>query len=424
MFGEISPLGVGTEPDLGIKDFIFKNSAIKLCIGYNFIFEELEAIDSFGMLSMAFLAGYAVVGTDVFSITPLAGGGYLGHAVDAGEQLMFFDPHLSLQTEFDLSLGEDFFVSLTPGFILFFEQNNNVGSYFSVNLGVKKAFNIELGGEKPLLPQPEPGLPQIIIERDLPMFSPNGDGSKDIVVLTISADGNIPVKSCELKIVNKDNKPVRTFSGGLSLSQRFEWDGRDNKSKLVADAEYRAALTVSYDNGRANNGVLVESAKDYPLKLEVIDGAGNKASVNDVITTDILIRKYGDKRKVMISNIYFEAYNNDFLKGDQTMVKKNLTIIDRLEEIFKKLSTYKIIIVGHALNVYSNDKVRAEKEEGIIIPLSTERAESIKKALIERGIDAGRITTEGKGSSEPLVPINDENNQWKNRRVEIIIEKK
>jgi outer membrane protein OmpA-like peptidoglycan-associated protein len=507
VFKEIAPVGAGVEFDLGVSDLIFKNSALKLCVGYNFISEELEVINSFGMISLTLLGGYTIAVTDGFSITPLAGGGYLGHAVDADEQLWFFDPQVSLQTEFDLLLGENFFVSLMPGFTLFFEQNDNMGSFFSMNLGVKKAFDIGSGGERPLVLEPVSGLPRIIIERDLPIFSPNGDGYKDLVVLTIKVDGDLPAKSYTLNIVDKKDKPVRVFSEESSLGQRLEWNGRDNKNKPVVDAEYRAILTVRYADGRSTtaesdsfildtippkaslliapkpfspdndgendqlsiscqvqelNGVrdwkiriddqqgqtfktfagrgdvpkeilwdgksadgkLVESAEDYSLTLELSDEAGNRTMVKDMISTDILVRKYGDQAKIVISNIQFEAYSSDFQKGDKTIVKENLAIIDRLAEILKKYGTYKIVIEGHALNLYWNDKTRAAKEEELLITLSKERAENIKQALVERGIDSGRISTQGKGSAEPLVPLKDKNNQWKNRRVEIILEKK
>jgi len=50
--------------------------------------------------------------------------------------------------------------------------------------------------------------------------------------------------------------------------------------------------------------------------------------------------------------------------------------------------------------------------------LSRKRAEAIKEALVERGVKAERITTAGRGGSEPVVPHSDMDDRWKNRRVE------
>ncbi|MDA3811775.1 MAG: hypothetical protein PF518_15760 [Spirochaetaceae bacterium] len=55
------------------------------------------------------------------------------------------------------------------------------------------------------------------------------------------------------------------------------------------------------------------------------------------------------------------------------------------------------------------------------MPLSSLRAESIRDALILRGIDGARMSTTGRGGYDPLVPHSDLINRWKNRRVEFIL---
>jgi outer membrane protein OmpA-like peptidoglycan-associated protein len=75
--------------------------------------------------------------------------------------------------------------------------------------------------------------------------------------------------------------------------------------------------------------------------------------------------------------------------------------------------------------VYWNDPVRAgreEKEE--LAPLSLSRAEAVKNALVALGLKAERISVAGLGGTAPIVPFGDEENRWKNRRVEFILLKK
>ncbi len=62
------------------------------------------------------------------------------------------------------------------------------------------------------------------------------------------------------------------------------------------------------------------------------------------------------------------------------------------------------------------------EHEEVLLPLSEERAEVIMEALIDRGVDEDRLSAVGRGGSEPLVPHDDTENRWKNRRVEFELE--
>ena len=64
------------------------------------------------------------------------------------------------------------------------------------------------------------------------------------------------------------------------------------------------------------------------------------------------------------------------------------------------------------------------EQEKVLLPLSRARAAAIVKALAARGIDEKRMSIEGVGAKEPLVPDSDIANRWKNRRVEFYLVKK
>jgi outer membrane protein OmpA-like peptidoglycan-associated protein len=53
--------------------------------------------------------------------------------------------------------------------------------------------------------------------------------------------------------------------------------------------------------------------------------------------------------------------------------------------------------------------------------LSQRRADAVKAALLSRGIDASRITTQGYGKSFPVATNNDSGGRQLNRRVEVVI---
>ena len=50
--------------------------------------------------------------------------------------------------------------------------------------------------------------------------------------------------------------------------------------------------------------------------------------------------------------------------------------------------------------------------------LSEERAEAFKTYLVDKGVDASRVTVVGKGSSDPAFPNDTAANRAKNRRIE------
>ncbi len=136
----------------------------------------------------------------------------------------------------------------------------------------------------------------------------------------------------------------------------------------------------------------------------------------------MLVIREGDKLRVRIASITFQANTADYVDVDPDKAQKNIQTITRLAEIFKKYSAYKIQIVGYAnlVNFDNPAKAKVEQEQELL-PLSKKRADAIREALVAQGIDAGRVTTVGLGAQDPVVPFSDLDNRWKNRRVEFVL---
>ncbi|MFY7652725.1 MAG: OmpA family protein, partial [Chitinophagaceae bacterium] len=72
----------------------------------------------------------------------------------------------------------------------------------------------------------------------------------------------------------------------------------------------------------------------------------------------------------------------------------------------------RVKIIGHS---------SADGNDALNLVLSQKRALAVKDALVnEWGIDAGRIETDGKGSTEPIDRTNTPTGNALNRRVEFI----
>ena len=164
--------------------------------------------------------------------------------------------------------------------------------------------------------------------------------------------------------------------------------------------------------------------------MEIWDSAGNRTEKKRIISVDIFATQKGGKLIIEVSSLLFAPDSaeftdfgrySDFYEGQK---EKNMKILDQIAWMLKQYNEYSILIEGHGVLVHWNDPKLAEiEQEEELIPLTKDRAEAVKTALVERGVSSGRITTVGAGGSNPAYPFKDRENRWKNRRVIFILEK-
>ncbi len=97
----------------------------------------------------------------------------------------------------------------------------------------------------------------------------------------------------------------------------------------------------------------------------------------------------------------------------------NVDLDDETEDFLANLSMslkedshLRVKITGHTDNI-GHEKFNQR--------LSVKRAEAIRDFLIKNGIDAQRLSVEGKGLTEPVDSNENEEGRAKNRRVEIAV---
>ncbi|GEM_PF-136046 len=239
-------------------------------------------------------------------------------------------------------------------------------------------------------------------------FSPDNDGVDDelSILLDVSDRNNIEKWSFYIYdaerqgVVSQDGPVFKEYSGRGTPAEEIIWDGR------------------------SDDGELVYAAMDYPYRFEVMDSLGNRRVKTGKIPVDVLVVREGDDLKIKISSINFKPNSAEFADDDPEIAARNEYVLNRLAEILKKYRQYEITIEGHAnITKFWDPALAKEEQEEELIPLSRDRAVRVMEALTDRGISGNRLKAKGVGGSKPVVDFRDEENRWKNRRVEFILKK-
>jgi flagellar motor protein MotB len=243
------------------------------------------------------------------------------------------------------------------------------------------------------------GPPEIDLSLRPQPFSPDGDGRDDRLTIDIDLRSEREIVSWEVVIEDFEGETFKTWSGDGRPPQSLRWDG-------VSD-----------------EGELVETARDYPIRLTVIDGSGEETSAEDVIAVDILVMREGNRLRIRVSNILFAPNTPDLFLSDRQQLEENLSTLQRLAEVLNRYPEHDIIIEGHAAHIFLEDPARQQEQEQTLIPLSRARATEVMQALMILGVDGDRMTIEAYGGSRPVVPHSNRGEMWRNRRVEFLLQR-
>ena len=256
--------------------------------------------------------------------------------------------------------------------------------------------------------------PKLSVKTAPEYFSPDNDGVDDDLYIKLSGSTKAKIKSWSFVIKDPKGKDFWKTSGKTQITERIIWDGLSNVQK---DAK--------------GNAERVQSAMNYPYEFTVTDNLGMKSTVTGEILIDVLVIRDGNVLKMAVPSIIFESDAANFqtanAKLDAAKVGNNIKVLNRIADILKKFKDYKVTIVGHANKITDNpdeETVDNPQEWGrASMPLSKERADAIKSYLTKKGVNAASLTTDGKGGTQPVANPKDKDNNWKNRRVEFILQK-
>lgn len=349
--------------------------------GYHYLKDEDKDIIPFSSLSLR--GGYSIPLFQLFQLHPYWGVSLLWPLEEGSVSPV---PSLTGGVSLRFHLYKGNYLSL--GSSLSFPLAGSLKPYYSLQLGLKHGI--------PLMINIPPA--ELTLTLTPSIFSPDGDGRNDRMNIRQDIINRKSVKKWTLTIRDHHANIVYSRKGRGAPPEEILWDG--------------------YSNG----GNLVFSASDYDLRVRIEDKLGNIQEEQSSFMTDIFVQNEAGQLKIRIPGIMFSPGRADFSDLAEADSQKNGEILSRLGEILEKFPDYRILIEGYGNLLNWTDPAAAGKEQTeLLIPLSRARSVTIRDSLIEMGIQADRLDVVGRGGDSPLVPFSDEENRWKNRRVEFIL---
>ena len=358
-----------------------------------------------GRLGIGLSGGYSYINKSGNNPVPIPNGGIRLNRSLSPAGFPALEYYAGLKSFFPLDSSLPSFVPAgelggTAGFHLF--NGNYLTSGISAGLPLAGNFTpwIELSlGIKNTVPvkvQMDPVKTEFSISPD--RFSPDNDGDNDFLYIEARVAGGENITRWNIEIFDEYGEKIKNWEGGPSPPLQVLWDGVYGGNETVGSAMY------------------------YQVEIEMEDILGNVFTHSGEILTDILVKKVGGKFKIMIPNIIFPPNSADFDLLEEPDLEKNTEILRKIASKLEKYPGYRVRIEGHGnLDFWQDEEKAAWEQKEVLIPLTEARAEMIKKVLIEAGVDSSRLLTQGIGGADPIVPFSDQENKWKNRRVEFIL---
>lgn len=194
-----------------------------------------------------------------------------------------------------------------------------------------------------------------------------------------------------VRVMNSNEQPI--------ANDKIIFQGRNSKIIVEGITDIRGTFLTKLPSGEI-----------YDIRIDAI---GDQLEYNTLEIPSIpqnaeygqmeLFVMYDMPEIVTLSNLQFET-------GKSTIKPASYASLDQLAAFLKRKKTQKIRIVGHTDNV--GDSIAN-------IRLSLERAEAVKKYLLEKGVPSALLLTEGYGSSKPIADNTSGEGRALNRRTEI-----
>jgi outer membrane protein OmpA-like peptidoglycan-associated protein len=224
-----------------------------------------------------------------------------------------------------------------------------------------------------------------------------------IVKIKVLNSEERPIAGGTVKVKSKNTGETQTLTVKDGLTE-LSYDSPD-AIEVIATATGYTTVTKNLAVETALNGKLYELI----AKLERIAVAPAPVAIAPAPAEKVVETKsFGPIEKgkaITLNNIYFDQ-SSPVLRPESSLQ------LDELLEVLKQNPGIRVEIRGHTDNVGDFD---------LNVKLSRDRCQSVVDYLIQKGINANRLQTVGRGPVDAVAPNTTEENRKKNRRVEFIV---
>jgi outer membrane protein OmpA-like peptidoglycan-associated protein len=166
----------------------------------------------------------------------------------------------------------------------------------------------------------------------------------------------------------------------------------DGKTGRITVANQAGSTTIE----SPNQGTIIQDSKSQPSSPANME----KETIESIFSEALSIQP---KRPVHFI-LYFEK--------DVVLTSDSLRLMTDILTAIRDQDATDISVIGHADTVGSKE---------LNFTLSKNRANSIRDLLVEKGVNVSYINTTSHGKENPLIKTDDNVNEPRNRRVEVII---
>lgn len=226
------------------------------------------------------------------------------------------------------------------------------------------------------------------------------------------------LNSCTVKLNDCLKEQASLSSRAQQLEERLADMRRANENLIQSSKE----LTMLTAQGATNLEKSLESLKEKDLKISRLQDALNKKDSVTLALVSSLKREVGmDDPDINISvekGVVYISLSDKLLfrTGSYQISSRANEILGKVATVIKGKPDFEAMVEGHTDNVPYRSGVLLDNWD-----LSVKRATSIVRALIDQGIEPGRLVAAGRGEFDPLAPNTTAENRATNRRTRILV---